>query len=80
MVWITPVLEDSHDPIAQVSIVLVLVLLLCAQEHVSHCVVHVFLEEVLDLQKHCDDLRFLEAVVYFFFLGKDSVVYHVGFL
>jgi len=49
MVWITPVLEDGHDPIAQVSIVLVLVLLLGTQEHVSHSVVYVFLEKVLDL-------------------------------
>lgn len=42
-VWVTPVLEHSHDAVVHVAVVLVFVLFLSPEEHVSHGIVHLIL-------------------------------------
>jgi hypothetical protein len=80
MIWIAPVFQDSHDSVTQVPIILIFVLLLSSKKHISHCVVHVFLKQVLNLEKHCNDLRLLQSAVDFLLLCFYTIVDHVSLL
>ena len=78
MIRIIPILKHRHDSIAEVSIVLLLVLLLSSQEHVLHCIVNFELSNVLNFEQNGYDKRFLKACYYFFLLSLDSVSEELG--
>lgn len=68
------VLENRHETVADISSVLIFVLLLCSKNHVLHCIVYIFLFEILDLKQNGDDQILFQFHRDFVFLVEDSLL------